>query len=46
MKKFPRDTNNEMRAKPHAKRRLEHSFHIVKQLPFHFAPHQIQCVLE
>ena len=44
-----RDTISEMRAKPHKalwnqqrlKRRLEHSFRIVKQLPFHSAPKQI-----
>ena len=32
-------------ARPHQqrlKRRLEHSFRVVKQLPFHFTPQQIQ----
>ena len=45
-----RDANSEMRAKPRKalwnpqrlKRRLEHSFRIVNQLPFHLAPQQIQ----
>ena len=45
-----RETNSEMGAKPHKalwnqqrlKRRLEHSFRILKQLPFHFAQRQIQ----
>ena len=45
-----RDFNSEMRAKPRKalwnqqrlKRRLVHSFRLVKQLPFHLASQQIQ----
>ena len=45
-----RDFNSEMRAKPRKalwnqqrlKRRVVHSFRLVKQLPFHLASQQIQ----